>query len=100
MSNPKKGTAAAAIAEAEEAGPEMVTLEWRGAAFTIPAEVEDWSAAAVEAFEAGHAMTACHNVLGDEQWARAKKVGRGTVREIGELFDAIAKAAGFEDAGE
>lgn len=81
-------------------GPTMTSVDWRGRTFTFPADVEDWPADAVEAFENGRAMTAVHGVLGEAQWAAVKKVSRGTVRDVSELFELLAKAAGFDEAGE
>ncbi|HET8581771.1 MAG TPA: hypothetical protein VFL65_00855 [Jatrophihabitans sp.] len=82
------------------AEPDVAAVEWRGRTFTFPADVEDWPAEAVEAFEQDKAMTAVHAVLGDKQWQAVRRVSGGTVREVVELFELLAKAAGFDDAGE
>lgn len=76
---------------------ETVDIDWRGHKFTVPGAVEDWSAATVEAFESGNAMTGVHGALGDGQW---KRVSHLPVRHITELFEKIAQAAGLDSAGE
>ncbi|MGI5222170.1 hypothetical protein [Nocardia sp. CA-290969] len=82
--------------EAEDDG--FVSVEFDGRYYEIPAEPLDWPLDAAEAFEQGKATTAIHALLGDVQWAKLRLRGY-RLRDFNELFDRLARAGGFDTAG-
>lgn len=97
MTAPKK-TAAEKKAEADQAvsgWPKKVV--WRDKIFLLP-HPEDWSLDTLVAFEDNRQVTAIRRVLG-EQWDR-HGIGSMSTKETADLFEALAKAAGFDSAGE
>jgi hypothetical protein len=86
-------------AQREAEGAETVTLDYEGESFTLPADPQDWPTRAMLAFEEGKAFAAIkalipprrYQKLGIDDWPARKTTG---------LFEAFAKAAGLDDAGE
>lgn len=76
------------------------TVEYRGHSWTIPSDIQDWPADVLVAFENAHAMNGVKGALGDDQWRRLGQITGRTVRDVSELFELLAKAAGFEGQGE
>lgn len=77
---------------------EMVTLEFHGDKFKVPADQDDWPILAVQAFSKGLAIDGIEHILGRVQWARfIQKFPRK--RQFGEFSDLIAEEFGFADAG-
>lgn len=93
-------------AEVEQPPATTITVDWDGVAVAIPAAIEDWDVEALEAFETGRAIRALRLLLGDEQHERilaawAQRTGRrAKLGDLVRLFDGIARAYGFSDAGE
>lgn len=83
-----------------------VTVTWDGFTFTVPAEIDDWNADTMKAFEDGKAINAVQRLLGPRQSnSLADHIRTSTgraprVREYGAVMEAIAKALGFASAGE
>lgn len=106
MSPAARSSAARKVRVVDEDGADVdarldsKVVEWRGEKFSIPAQIEDWPADAVLAFEEQKAMTAMKLILGPEQWETLRRISSGTVGEVSEVFELTAKAAGFESPGE
>lgn len=85
---------------------ESVTVDWEGLHLELPPTPDDWDPDTLEAFEGGKAMTAIRSLLGSDTYEQARKTwakanGRKmTVGDLGRLFEAIASAYGFGEAGE
>ncbi len=86
-------------AESEATGDNQHTIEWRGLSLTFTDDAQDWSLEALEAFEEGKSVVALRELLGTKQWAEVK-AKRPKGRDLGELMDTVAEAAGFTDSGE
>lgn len=77
---------------------EMVTLEFHGDKFKVPADQDDWPIVTVQAFSKGLAIDGIELLLGRVQWSRfIQKFPRK--RQFGEFSDMIAEEFGFADAG-
>lgn len=72
-----------------------VTFTHEGKSYTIDV-AENWSLDALEAFEAGKAVTATHEILGDRQWGVFKSQRRRSGKDLNALVEAIAKAVGIQ----
>lgn len=90
-------TAPAARAEVDDQVD--VTFDWRGQTWRVQADKSNLPIELMEAFEDGKYVTGCRALLGDAQWARFKAMSP-TTSDLEELFDPIARALGFTDAGE
>jgi hypothetical protein len=87
----------AAQREAEAA--EVVEVRWREQRFVVPADADDWPVPTVLAFEEGKAAIGVRGVLGPDQWDAFLSTNP-RARDMGDLFDHIARALGLDDAGE
>ncbi|MGN2634627.1 hypothetical protein ACTD5D_39765 [Nocardia takedensis] len=94
---PAKRAARAAL-EREAEGIETVVVAFDGEEYEIPADPLDWDLAVTEAFELGRVITAVRGLLGPRQFAKVSRK-RYTNRQFSELFDLLAQAGGFDDAG-
>lgn len=82
----------------EATGILMVTIHHDGLDLSIPADPEDWPIMATRAFEQGKIITAIENLLSTREFARlAAKNYRN--KEFGKLYERLAKAGGFDNAG-
>lgn len=86
-------------AQIEAEGGEKITVSWRDFEFVIDADADDWSARTTLAFEQGKAVTGVRGVLGDKQFSELMATNPKN-RDVGELFQTIAKELGLETAGE
>lgn len=92
-------------AQVEAEGDDTVTVDWDGVPVTVPASAEDLDLDAIEAFETGKAVTALRAMVGSKEYDRlradyAKANGhRPKVADLGNLMTEIAKAYGFDTAG-
>jgi len=93
--------AAKSAAQAEAEGDETLDVEWQGYTFTIPAQIDEWSGDALEAFEGGKAITAVRELVGSSRLDAVKREyrkqhGRAMrVKDYGEIVDAVAKRYGL-----
>lgn len=71
-----------------------VTLTFDGKTYTV-SPPEEWDLDTLENFEDGKVIAATRAILGERQWATFKSVPR-KIADVGELMDAIAKAAGVQ----
>lgn len=92
-SRARTSTSKAASAAKAEALNEPITFEYDGTEYEIPAS-DDWSIETLEALEDGKALRFTRELLGANQW-RAFRLKHSTARELGELSEALAKAAGL-----
>lgn len=74
-------------------------IEWDGHTYTVLKDTDEWPVDITEAFEDGRASTAIRGLLGPAQW-KAFKATKPTNRDLGQLFQEIAQAYGFESSGE
>lgn len=72
---------------------------YKGKDYRLPDTPDDWDLDTLEAFEEGRALAAVHGILGDKSYASIKAQG-AKVRDLDSIMDQIAKAYGFETAGE
>ena len=86
-------------AQIEAEGIPMSEVVWRDHTFRVLSELEDWTVATTLAFEEGKATIGVRGILGPIQWAELMKT-KPLVKDLTELFDAIAKAIGLNTAGE
>jgi len=86
-------------AQVDAEAVETVEVVWRDHTFTIDADPDDWPVEVMLAFEEGKAAVGVRGILGAKQWADLMKT-KPRSRDLGDLFDAVAKAIGFEGAGE
>lgn len=91
--------------QAEAEGVEKLPITWEGFDMEIVAAAEDWDADTLEAFEIGKPIQAVRGLIGSQTYDglkahfRAKHDRPIRVKDVAELMDVIAKAAGFEAAG-
>lgn len=83
----------------EAEGGEKITVHWRDFEFEVAADADDWDARTTLAFEQGRAVTGVQGVLGREQFNELMATNPKN-RDVGDLFQTIAKAIGLESAGE
>lgn len=82
----------------EAQGILVVSVEHDGMELAIPADPEDWPIQATLAFEQGKVITAIRGILSAEDFAKIiEKKYRN--KDFGKLYEALAKAGGFETAG-
>ena len=86
-------------AQLEAEGGEKITVPWRDFEFEVAADADDWDARTTLAFEQGKAVTGVQGILGPKQFAALMKTNPKN-RDVGELFQTIAKAIGLEQPGE
>lgn len=85
-------------AQAEAEGVETSEITYGDHTFTFPADAADWPVKATIAFEEGKAATAIAALLGAKQWG-AFLVTEPTNKDLNTVFEQLAEAAGFENAG-
>jgi hypothetical protein len=96
---------ASAALEAEANAPApgedfaVVAVPYGGQTYTVPASAEDWPLEVLESIDDDKIVIALRVLLGSKQWARFKSTKPRT-KALGELFEAVGKAAGFEGVGE
>ncbi|MFJ1581786.1 hypothetical protein ACIOC1_00415 [Streptomyces sp. NPDC088197] len=96
---------ASAALEAEANPPALgedfavVAVPYGGQTYTVPASAEDWPLEVLESIDDDKIVIALRVLLGPKQWKRFKSTKPRT-RALGELFEAVGKAAGFEGVGE
>jgi len=76
-----------------------IGVTWRGHLFVIAADPDNWSVETTLAFEEGKAATGVRSILGPKQWAEFMK-SKPVNRDMGDLFNEIAKALGLGTAGD
>ena len=86
-------------AQAEADDEPDVTIKWRTHEFTIPRDSNEWPIEVAEAWENGKTIGIVRGMLGEAQWAEFRVDGK-TMRDAGELAEAMAVALGFATAGE
>lgn len=86
-------------AESEVTGNSEHTVTWRDLTLTFSDDAQDWSVDAIEAFEQGKSVTALRELLGEKQWGEVRKL-KPKGRDVADLMDVIAQAAGFTDSPE
>jgi hypothetical protein len=85
-------------AQIEAEGIDLTTIEFDGHTFTIPTDPQRWQVKTLRAFNRGDPLEALPLLLGSDY----DKAGIDDWEAVAlnELAAAIAKAAGFESAGE
>ncbi len=96
IAKPQDHKKSAAQIEAE--GVATTTIEYNGEEFTFPSEAQDWTNDVLLAFELGHSVEGTRLLIGMRRWTQLK-MNRWTGRQINELFELFADAAGFDPAG-
>jgi hypothetical protein len=84
--------------EAEATG-QPASFEFRGEAFTVSRDRDEWTLDFLESLEEGKSVGIIRGALGPAQWRIVKSMGI-KVKDANELSDLIAKAMGFADVGE
>ena len=80
--------------------PATVSVEWGEQTFTVPAQ-SAWPVDVWEALEDGRMVSALRGMLGPAQWKAFKATRPAPVlADMSVLADRIAKACGWESAGE
>lgn len=82
-------------AQIAEAQGELVTVDFRDAVFTLPANALDTS---VDLLEAETELGIVKAILGDEQYATWRAM-KPTLRELQEFSNRIAEVGGFGELG-
>lgn len=85
--------------KSEAAGAKTVTVNWRGHAFTVATEYDEWTIDFLESIEEGKAVGIVRGALGPKQWPVVQQMNL-KVRDLGDLSTAITKALGFGSTGE
>ena len=85
-------------AQREAEGDDEVAIEYRGRTYYVPADQDEWSIDAMEAFERNLMFAGVGALLGPRQWAefKARHNNRKAFREF---LDEVADVFGFETAG-
>ena len=86
-------------AQIEAEGGAATDVVWRGHTFTVDADPDNWAVETTLAFEEGKAASGIRSILGPKQWAEFMK-SKPVNRDMGDLFNEIAKALGLETSGE
>lgn len=91
-------------AQLEAEGAETITVDWNGIPVTVPATVDQLDLDAIEALEAGKAVTAIRAIVGSRAFDKlkadyAKQHGRPKVSDLEAMVEALAKAYGFDTSG-
>ena len=102
--NPPKGATVPtdhlkSAAQIEAEGVETVDVEWRGLAFAIVADADDYPLEAVMAFERGQNFVGLELILGPKQWAEFMKTKPKKSDGV-DLMGVMNDALGFGDSGE
>lgn len=85
-------------AQLEGEGTKEITIDFQGFKVTVPADIDDWPIAAMQAAQGGRAIDALAEVLGRRKWgALNRKFKRAG--DVIELFNQIIDAMGLEDSG-
>lgn len=74
-------------------------VQWRGLTFTVPADPDDWTVETTLAFEDGHAANGVRLMIGPDQWKELMAT-KPRNRDLGDLFDTIAKTLGLGDSSD
>lgn len=98
----------AAQREVEDDADETIQVDWEeGISVTIPANLEDWPADAIEFEERNAHVSALRALLGSDEynkvkadWLKATGKKSWRVRDAGRFMDAVAIAAGLKSAGD
>lgn len=89
MANTKK---LATALEAEATGKDLPCV-FRGITLVVPSG-DDMPISAMRAYERGHLVTCCEELLGPEQWKRVEAAGATTAKDLRELLQIM-----FRDMG-
>lgn len=82
----------------EALGILVATVYHDGLVLELPADPEDWPITATRAFEQGKVITAVENILSTEDFNKVLKKGYRN-KDFGKLYEALARAGGFENSG-
>lgn len=86
-------------AQIEAEGGGTTDVVWRDFSFTVATDPDNWAVETTLAFEEGKAASGIRSILGPKQWAEFMK-SKPVNRDMGELFNEIAKTLGLETSGE
>jgi hypothetical protein len=93
--NAAKAVEAVREEKAEDEGPKLNTFEYKGHAYSVPADPLDLP---LEVGLAESEFEIVQEIVGPEQWVEFRKT-RPTIRQFGEFSDLVIKAAGYADSG-
>lgn len=82
----------------EAEGDDDIEIDYRGNTYVIPADQDEWSLDAMEAFEKNQMFAGIASLLGPRQWAEFK-ARHNNRRAFREFLDEVADIFGFETAG-
>lgn len=82
----------------EATGILMVTIHHDGMELTIPADPEDWPIQATLAFEDGKILNAIRALLSPREFNKVLAKNYRN-KDFGKLYERLAKAGGFDSAG-
>lgn len=82
----------------EATGILMVTIHHDGMELTIPADPEDWPIQATLAFEDGKILNAIRALLSPREFNKVLAKNYRN-KDFGKLYERLAKAGGFDNAG-
>lgn len=85
--------------KSEAKAAKTVPVVWRGHAFEIATEYDEWTVDFLESLEEGKSVGIVRGALGPKQWPTVKQMDL-KVGELGELASAITAALGFKSSGE
>ena len=77
----------------------VVTIEYGGESYRLPASLDDADGDVLEAIEDQKLSRALQALMGPQDWKRFKKT-RPKIRDYGGLFDAYAKRIGLDSTGD
>lgn len=83
-----------------------IDVEWEGMTLSIPTDADEWDVDAIEAFERGQAISLLRAMFTSAVYDQMKVTfqrnhGRTLkLKDLTGLMDAMATAAGFDNAGE
>jgi hypothetical protein len=83
----------------EAEGIELASIDWRGETLYVPADPDEWTLDAIEAFESGKQLEFARALLTPADFAKMRAV-TPKVRDFKEFMDLLAQRLGFGDAGE
>lgn len=89
--------------EREANGITVVAVNYDDATYWVPSDPSEWDGRATRAFEDGKALTALEYLLEPDENGKSGydllTSKRYRMKQINELFERIAKAGGFDSAG-
>lgn len=85
--------------EAEAAGEQTATVEWRDLSFEIPRERGDWPLDAELALRADDPIAFAQAIMPAEAF-ETLRASKPKNRDVADLSGAIVQALGFKDTGE